>query len=925
MLNPTKTKQLILEYIEMQSAQLTDEKVSMIGKDKFSAQAVAKELGISRNLASQYLNEWEQKGVLSKTSSRPVYFFSQNRLEQNNENRHPQDDHNIDELIQSAIEDNIKEDMFQTVIGYSGSIRNVIDQCKAAIKYPPNGLPILLTGASGSGKSYLAQLMYQYAVQENLIAAEKQFVIMNCSEFANNPELLTANLFGYKKGAFTGADSDHIGLIQVADGGVLFLDEVHSLNPSCQEKLFLFMDKGVYHLVGDNKNWKSSSAKLIFATTKDPEQALLRTLLRRIPVLVNVPSLEDRPVEEKEQLLFSFIQQEAKSIGKKIMISQSYFQTLMSYKFLGNIGELKNAIRRSCANAFLYQEQDSESLTLKMYHLPENIISYSSIFMLTSKDEDDHQLLDPTKKKVEEGAERIVALFDELLQANDLYMDYKIDNKLFMENTHKIITKYYDYLIFEKKVNTRLDAYEASIQRISEHICERYKIQLLTNGLIPLVRYLLERGSYQSQIILWENQQKDRTYSFYNMLKKQYPYEFSIAEEFSEKIEMYFDMHVSEMNRAILLLNIKFFNPEINVHKVMGIVLSHGYSTASSIVDAVNKLVDDYIFEAIDMPLDVSVFEIGERLQRLVKRRHLSQDLILLVDMGSLEEIYKEISVIPNLNIGIINNITTKMALEVATKIKNNMPMIEILQTASENNHSTYKIIENRIREKAILFVSETGTEVARNMSELFFNSLPRSMEVKIIAYDYYKLLKNGMNDEVFSKYEVILIAGTINPIISEIPYVAVEDIISGSQLEIIQQVLSSVFTIDEMQLLQNSMLMNFSLQNVVGYLTILNADKVLSLANEALNKLQDRLQIQLKSKYIIGLNVHLSCLVERLVKKIPIETYYELEIFEKNQIRFIQACKDSFHNIEKHYGVKIPISEIAYIYDYFQKEMDHT
>lgn len=916
MMNAAKTKQLILAYIKAATRDLPKEAIEKIGSAKLSAQAVAEEFSISRNLASQYLNEWEKEGLLIKTASRPVYFFPNAKL-QEAESSLAESNTDIN------TEDAVKKDIFHEVIGYDGSIRNVVDQCKAAIKYPPNGLPILLTGASGAGKSYLAQMIYQYAVDEQIIEADKQFVILNCSEFANNPELLTANLFGYKKGAFTGADSDNVGLIQAADGGVLFLDEVHSLSPSCQEKLFLFMDKGVYHLMGDNKNWKTSSAKLIFATTKEPEQALLRTLLRRIPVMISVPSLEERPLQEKEQLLCSFIDQEAQSIQKKIMISQSYFQALISYKFLGNIGDLKSTIRRSCANAFL-QEGKSEILVLKMFHLPENIISYSSVFMLGNKSGEDDELIDPTKKVVEEGAERMLGLFDELLKETDLYMEYKHEDKVFLDNTRKIITKYYDYLMFEKRnINTRLDAYETVIERISEHICARYKIQLQTNGLLPLVRYLLERGRYQSQIFLWEEKQRKHITALYLLLKKQFPYEFGIAEEFSEKVESQFDMQVSEMNRVILLLNIKFFNPEMNVYPIMGIVLSHGYSTASSISDAVNKLMDDYIFEAIDMPLHVSVFEIGERLQQLVKRRHLSQDIILLVDMGSLEEIYKEISVIPNLNIGIINNITTKMVLDIGMKIRQNMPMPEILKSASENNHSTYKLIENRIREKAIVFVSETGTEVAHNMSELFAHSLPRSTDIKIIAYDYNQLLKNGINDEVFSKYDVILIAGTINPNIFEIPYVAVEDIISGDQLDVLEEVLGSVFTMEEMQKLHSSMLMNFSLQNVVGYLTILSADKVLALANEALNRLQEMLHIHLQSKYIIGLNVHISCLMERLIKKIPIETYYELSTFEKEQQRFIKACKDSFRNMEKHYGVDIPLSEIAYIYDYFQKEID--
>ncbi|OOM82262.1 Nif-specific regulatory protein [Clostridium puniceum] len=917
MFNSAKTKQLVLDYIEKNSAESLNEENLQAEINKFSAQAVAQKFNVSRNLASQYLNEWAKEGIIEKTSSRPVYFYSRKIQEPETEESDycmNREDNKNDEL---------NGDIFESVIGYNGSLRNVIDQCKAAAKYPPNGLPILLTGTSGAGKSYLANMIYNYAIEQKIIEDDKQFVIVNCSEFANNPELLTANLFGYKKGAFTGADSENVGLIQAANGGVLFLDEIHSLNPSCQEKLFLFMDKGIYHLMGDNKNWKESSARLIFATTKDPEQALLRTLLRRIPVTINIPALEDRPIDEKEQLIFSFIQNEAELINQKIKVTQSYFQTLMSYRFRANVGELKSAIKRSCANAFLHQKQDSEALILKMFHLPENIISYSSFFITIDEEEGERVLLDPSKTKIEDGAEKIILFFNDLLRENDLYIEYKSDNKTFMEHAQKIITKYYDYLMFDKKnKNLRLEAYETAMEKITEEICSRYKIQFQNNGLIPLIRYFVERGSYRSQIFEWERTEKDRINKLYNMLKNKYEYEFLIAEDFSEKVEMIFDMKVSKINRIILLLNIKFFNPEIKVQQIMGVVLSHGYSTASSIADAVNKLLDDYVFEAIDMPLDVTASEIGERLQSLVRRRHLSQDIILLVDMGSLEDIYKEISIIPNLNIGIINNITTKMALEVGAKILNNEPMLQILENASSNTVCNFKIIENRVREKAIIFVSETGIEAARNMSELFIDSLPESINLKIMPYDYYKLLRNGINDEVFSENEIIFIAGTLNPNIKEIPYIAVEDIIGGNRLDVLYEAFSTIFTVEEMQRLQNSMLMNFSLQNVVGYLTILNADKVLELVNNCLNSLQERLQIQLKYKSIIGLNVHLSCLVERLVKKISIETYFELDLFEKEQERFIKACKDSFIKIERHYGVELPISEVAYIYDYFKPYM---
>ena len=117
---------------------------------------------------------------------------------------------------------------FESLIGYDGSLSSLVEQCKATISYPPQGLPMMLHGPTGTGKSLIAKLTYEYALNHNLLSNEKKFVSVNCSEYANNPELLTANLFGYVKGAFTGADRDTPGLIELADGGVLFLDEVHN-------------------------------------------------------------------------------------------------------------------------------------------------------------------------------------------------------------------------------------------------------------------------------------------------------------------------------------------------------------------------------------------------------------------------------------------------------------------------------------------------------------------------------------------------------------------------------------------------------------------------------------------------------------------------------------------------------------------------
>ena len=113
--------------------------------------------------------------------------------------------------------------VFSSMVGYAGSQRQTVEMCMAAVNYPPDGLPMLLTGESGVGKSFIARLIYEYALEQQTIAAGAPFVVLNCADYANNPELLSAVLLGYKKGSFTGADRDRDGLLKEADGGYLEL------------------------------------------------------------------------------------------------------------------------------------------------------------------------------------------------------------------------------------------------------------------------------------------------------------------------------------------------------------------------------------------------------------------------------------------------------------------------------------------------------------------------------------------------------------------------------------------------------------------------------------------------------------------------------------------------------------------------------
>lgn len=245
---------------------------------------IQEHFGILRNNASSILNTMWKDGMVIKINSRPVTFLPYEIICRMCEKYGIKEKnmYTLTELKESIIDRQIAtEDPFMRLLGYNGSLLYQIRQAKAAIVYPPRGLHTLLLGESGVGKTTFAQAMHAYGTLVNKKTVEQYpFVTFNCADYFNNPQLLLSQLFGHAKNAFTGADSDKAGLVEQADGGILFLDEVHRLPPDGQEMLFYLMDKGEYKRLGDG-NKRKSNILIIAATTEDPSTVLLNTLDRK--------------------------------------------------------------------------------------------------------------------------------------------------------------------------------------------------------------------------------------------------------------------------------------------------------------------------------------------------------------------------------------------------------------------------------------------------------------------------------------------------------------------------------------------------------------------------------------------------------------------------------------------------------------------
>ena len=146
---------------------------------------------------------------------------------------------------------------------------------------------------------------------------KRALLSFNCADYANNPQLLLGQLFGMQKGAFTGAQEQR-GLLEIAEGGILFLDEVHRLPGEGQEMLFTFIDKGCFRRLGETESERTARVLLIAATTESPGSSLLKTFTRRIPMVIELPPLRERSAEERYRLITGFFKEEALRLGREI-------------------------------------------------------------------------------------------------------------------------------------------------------------------------------------------------------------------------------------------------------------------------------------------------------------------------------------------------------------------------------------------------------------------------------------------------------------------------------------------------------------------------------------------------------------------------------------------------------------------------------
>ena len=837
--------------------------------------ALAEELDLSRNAASHYLNRLQEKDLVHKTDTRPARWLPQ------------------------PAPTPARPSAFADFIGCDGSNRKAVDLCKSAVNYPPDGLPMILCGPSGVGKSALAKLVHQYAVQAGAVASAAPFVTLNCADYANNAQLLSGMLFGY----VTGADADHEGLIHEADQGFLFLDEVHRLSFENQEKLFILLDQGCYRRMGESKGWRHVRIRLICATTEDVDQVLLKTFRRRIPVRVDIPPYGSWPLGERLQMIYHICQKEAVHIGKEIEVDPDVLGCLLRFNREGNIGALINVIRLACASAL--GRGEGNRLTLQARDLPDQEGAfdadggYGEASLLVTRDRDAQSAVHTHPAFHFSGTD---AFWAELSgeRAWDLdalqYRFAGVDRRLCQQEPYPGQGGGFA----EAHVRILLDSLRGA--------CDHYGI-----GDEVTVEHM---AHWYLCCCHPQEGQAPRLEGFLKHLRRRRPRTMYVMDRVLGRIR---NTLVSDCPRMDLFYAALYFllspwvDETIQLH---GLVAAHGASTASSIACVANRLAGAFIFESIDMPMETPLDVIIGEVRRYIDRVDTRQGLVLLVDMGSLSRMYTSIKSRLKGDLLIINNLTTAMALDVAIKIKNRTPFGQIAEYARTGYTTQAQYYEGLALEKNIVISCISGVGIAEKLREIVSEYVDTGM-LEIITMDYHEL-KQLLGEQDRSRLlntQIIIttsdLTGCDAPPILNLP-----DLWDPQGEELLWKCLSPAVSEQNFQRMKADLFRFFSMEGVSSRLTFLNPGVVIGEVEGVLSGYEHTYALKLDSFRRLNLFLHISVMIERLLVGDSIANTAPRQEFGAEKRDFFQVSRRIFAPIIQKYKIQIDDHELSLLYE---------
>ncbi|MFK4568226.1 sigma 54-interacting transcriptional regulator [Enterococcus sp. UD-01] len=903
-----------------------------------TAKDISDLLTLARNTVSEDLNKLLTLQKAIRIKSRPVLFFSKLEVEKEN-NVFFNEKLTFKSLAafkqfitEQTIDESDKPEEFSEIIGYQGSLKDQIEKLKAAVLYPPNGLNVLLGGESGVGKTLLAESLHKY--YEQFTGKETPFIYFNCSEYYNNPELLTSHLFGYQKGSFTGALEDKAGLVEYADQGFLFLDEVHRLSNEGQEKLFTLLDKGYFSRMGEADTKRAVNVRFIFATTEDFSQTFLKTFLRRIPVALMLPSIKERPIQEKIELVVKFFQNESQKIKKDITINYQVIEQLVFKKYTGNIGEMKSEIQFICAQGYLKQleKQASELVIDQSLLLNEEPLEKDAKDQIALK-----ELLAGESLKIKaDNRSSVSHYFTARDKINDAFYDFLLKEFSNLKNSNipqkevasilqKKIDQLFDMRLFEPMHKTQplrmLDeSFEQKIAELTAFITELTGFSIQKN----LVEVL---SNHIYSTLLFMEIPNDDFYLYSSQLMLGRLENYDISKQIVEKVSELFSVQLPKTEITyfgLLLRKLKQADSQYQRNDECGvIVVAHGSTTATSMAEYSNVLFSSNLLKAVNMPIHQTVEETLEKVKSIIRVNKYKR-LILLVDIGSLVYFGNLISEEFGIEVLLIKNINLLSLLEVSREVIYESTEFDyLLPVLNEKGHLSSICKQGHFFDSKVLIVScMTGLGTALKIEKLIIDVFQEEVleNIRILTLDNSEIQDiERIHQHIQADEKLVGIVGTFQTEVPDIPFIPLEELFSEKGVERLLLIFGYDMADEKNRALKEQIAKRYvhglTLKAIINHITVLNPQRLSIEVSQVYDDLCRQLHISSDEKTMLRFLIHTCCTVERLVINNDYSTA-EYNVSYKDIPEEASVIKMAFRPLEVSYNVQFSPLEIKYIYE---------
>jgi len=863
-------------------------------------------LGLTRANVSSDLNKLCMQGEVKKSTGRPVIFYP----------------------IKDDIYMDCDTNCLDVFANENLSLITAVEQAKAAILYPPNGMHSLVLGDTGVGKSMFVSLMHQYAIEVGKLKIGAPFIVFNCADYANNPQLLMGQLFGVKKGAYTGADTEKMGLLEKANGGILFLDEVHRLPAEGQEMFFTYMDKYTFRRMGETDVVRKVKVLIISATTENPDSNLLRTFTRRIPMIIKIPNLNERTVEERFNLVPKFFIEESARLDKEVLVSSNAMKAFISYHCVNNVGQLKNDVQLACAKAyadFLSRKKDSIKINSSDLVTPvkEGLLKANDLSEIWSKLLWENNLgnryctFDAKKNsfilKTEEDVESIYEVMDK--KSNELkskgLRDEEIE-KIMEQSIDVFFNKYLNTINYnvgkpnlESLVDPAIIILVDKIIKYAEESLDRSFTTKIYYGLALHISTSFNRAHKNKKIV---NPQL-------NKIRTEYKEEFFTALNCIKIIEQEtgFILPLDEAGFIAMFFAMDNAKELSKESKVKIIVVTHGNSTATSMCDVANNILGVEYAVGFNLRLDMAIHEMIDRIKSFVKHDMNLAGYILLVDMGSLTTLKEILEAQFNLPVKVISNVSTIYVLEATRKALLGCSILDIyndmirIPTLSNTDCDEVEL-QGAVRKAIILTVCITGQGSAIAIKNFIQKNLlldERLFEIVTMSIIGTEKIESRIS-KLQDKQDIICVVSSFNLNI-KIPQFNLEDILGLKGIGDMQNIIDVQSTYYKLN------------QTFKEHLKNIDSEDLFTDIRSLIVEIEKFPGVKVDVEKSIGIVLHIGCMLDRAVKEDVIIKYYGKEEFIKMNKKLFDFVKISLAFLMQKYNVHINDDEICYITNFFK------